>query len=295
MEWAIQLFAAGLKGAFEEAKTAVIEAGVHRSEGPELFPWLPWVDRNVQVHLGSDYLTHALDLTRTLTGQKVKAGKATAATITLQSAIWLQARSKVTPYVIAYGVFENPAQPLFTLELASLVVESATFEGGSAKGKLLAKLRILVVSLPLIGGQAGPWVGPVVVAPMLGAAATPIVEHIYKEHLFKQEIEVDMAGQPCKVYATWKYDPETMRQHNLEAFNFEAPGLSDIERRMRTCNAQLAMKIAQGSPDKIDAVWGKGSEAALVAFAKKHGLPPDIKNEALRGVMHEVFWNRPPK
>jgi hypothetical protein len=280
MEWAIHLFATGLNHAFAEAQTVVTEANVRWPEGRELFPWLSWPDRNVQVQLELGHLANALDMNRPLTEQKVEIVEERAS-ITLQSAFWLPVTSKQTTRLGAYALHENRAvSPLFTLKLASLAVESATFEHGSLKARLKAALEILVVALGLVG-------------PLLGAGA-PWFKHLQDEHQFRQRIETLVAGQPCTQYANWIYDAKTMRDHSLEAFNFAASGLSDIERRERTCNAQLAMKMEQGSPNKIDGIPRKETEGALERFAKQHGLPPDtaIQNEQLRGAMWQVFWNR---
>jgi hypothetical protein len=283
MELAIQLFATELNLAFAEARTVVLEANVPWRRGTELFPWLSWPDRNVQVHLGLEGLSNAVDPSRPLTEQKVEIAGEPAISITLQSAIWLQTTATEPMRSTVYWLYGNRlARPLFTVELASLTVASATFEPGSVKAKLKAVLRIVVVAIPLI-------------AAVLSAAATPQFKHWYEVGQVQQQIETQVAGQPCTLYANWKYDLETMQRYSLEAFNFEAPGLSQIERSERICNVQLATRIDQGSPDKIDGVWGPASQEALRYFAERHGLTPDIRSQALRGALQQVFRNREPK
>src|SRR4051812_12878570 len=49
MEGVIQHFAIDLDHTFEEAMAVVRDAGVRWSPDNQLFPWLPWPDRNIQV------------------------------------------------------------------------------------------------------------------------------------------------------------------------------------------------------------------------------------------------------
>jgi hypothetical protein len=119
--------------------------------------------------------------------------------------------------------------------------------------------------------------------------ATPVAAKQYDHYRFQKEINGIVAGQSCTVYATWKYDLNTLQHNNLEALNFEAPGLSRIERSERVCNVQLALNVDSGSPGRVDGVWGEQSQESFLAWAKKHGVPADIRNEATRGQLLQRY------
>jgi hypothetical protein len=183
----------------------------------------------------------------------------------------------------SYMMIENRImRPLFTLELASVVVESATFEDGSLWAKVKAKLRVVVVTLPMI-------------IPLVGAPLGPVWEQWHRDHQFQQKIETSVAGQQCTVYATWNVDAKELRAQSLGALNPLAPGLTAAARSMRMCNVQLAMRLDQGSPEKIDGQWGPATKTALENFAKRHNVPADLNSEVTRGALWEVFWNREAK
>lgn len=260
-----------LNHAIDEAMAVVRTAGVQWSIDAQLFPWLPWPDRNVQVQLGRGYLPSVLDFSRPLTEQRIE-GTQKLAAIALQPSVFFHLGSQLKEYLFPAA---EPPRPFYSLELASVAVESLRFEHGSLKGIGKAVLAVLVVMAPL--------------------AATPVIQEKYDEYKIQKKIETQVAGQPCTLDVTWKHDLKTLREISLDAFNFNAPGLSPVERRERICNVQLALKLVQGSPDKIDGFWGPISQAALAHFAKQRGLPADIKSELLRGHLYQVFLNRENK
>jgi hypothetical protein len=282
VENAVLEFATELNDAFRVAHSIVRDAKVGFREGPELFPWLPWPDRSIQLHLGWGYLGGLVDVNTSLRGQSITNPAGSLASLTMQSNIWVQTGERhISLEGGTYAIMgEQVMRPLFAVELASISVNELTFTPGSIKDKLKATLRVVVAALPLISSVSGGVAGAVVTA--------QIIPHYQQAH----EMKVVIQGQPCNTYTTWNHDPDFLRGQALAGFDFQAHGLTDLDRRMRACNVQLALKLNGGSPDRIDGVWGPNSQEALVLFAKQHKLPADIRSEALRGALQQVFSQR---
>jgi len=279
IEWGIQLLATDLIRAFNETQYLVLEAGAGWGEERSLFPWIPWYDRNVHMESNRGYLKKLLDLDQSLIDQRLDGQNERIISIVLQSAISLEEMNRLE-LLIELDLYDvGHHQPLFKTELASIVIESVAFAEGSLRGSIMGTLRVLGLTIPLL-------------TPFVGPAVTPPFAHWYEEQQFEKKIEMTVLGQPCTVYSTWKYDVESLRQASIEELNFASPGLSESEKRNRICNVQVALKLEQGSPDKIDGLWGPASKEALAHFARTHRVPADIKSEALRGELHQVFLNR---
>jgi hypothetical protein len=163
------------------------------------------------------------------------------------------------------GYRQQPARPIV------FMIEAVELEDGSIRSKIRGTLGITVTTLTLA----------------CGALATPPGQDIYYDWMHSRTIERAIRDQPCKTEASWKIDLTSLRREGMESLNYEEPGLSHEERFLRTCNVQLALALAQGSPQLIDGKAGSKTRDALALYSKQKGLSPHVQDERLRGYLLE--------
>lgn len=152
--------------------------------------------------------------------------------------------------------------PDFPMRPFAVVIEEVYLDEGSIWGKVKGTVEFSAAALVLAGA----------------VFASPPVQ----DWRFEQKVEQTVQGQMCSGNAEWQIDLRYLDELVPESLNFEAHDISPEERTMRVCNVQLALKLAQGSPFKIDGIAGTRTKQALKDFAKSKGLPDTIDNETLR-------------
>lgn len=129
-------------------------------------------------------------------------------------------------------------------------------------------------------------------ASAVGLLAFPPIKDQVDLVVFDYKVETMVESQKCTIETSWRFDGDRFRTMSLEALDYGDPSITPEEKRLRMCNAQLALRLAQDSPAKIDGWDGPRTKAALIAYAASKGVEADIRSEVLRGHLFREFHRR---
>ncbi len=188
-------------------------------------------------------------------------GSAQSRTIVLEPlAAWLRDASSGTfvPTTLASWHFAGT-----NLAPAEFIVEEVEFVDGS----LTTTVKGIVAGLTMFAA----------------VAVTPPVLDTWNSHTITQAIQVIAGDSRCAAKSDLTIDADALRQVGSSMFNYEAPGLTDGEKRERACMVQLALLLSESDPGPLDGDPGAETLGAQKRFAVKHGLRSwDIRGEQFR-------------
>ena len=256
-------------------------------EKPELFPWVPYMNRQIVVHdnLSRGFLPKLFDISRPLVGQS--ASHLAVVICEVHTEPWEGITSTKSVYeceTIAEverlaAELAAPRDTSDDLQLLIVRITSIVFQEGTVFSWIQGKMQELTLGATLLTAIA------TVAADPTGTAIKNVIQ-TYELH---ERVTQAVQNEPMVKYRNFKISYDDLQREAGNAFNYEQSGLSDDERRWRTAYVQVALKVFLRIDLKVDGVAGPETIKALGEFARLHNHPATVTNPFTRADLLNVL------